>query len=65
MNWGQFWEQPVISYGGLLFLGACVWVVRLIERAHAEHREAIRRYEEKYPFGEVKTRYEREYEGNE
>jgi hypothetical protein len=48
MNWGQFWEQPVISYGGLLFLGACVWVVRLIERAHAEHREAIRRYEEKY-----------------
>jgi len=60
MNWSDFWNKPIdISYGGLIVFLFAVWIVRTWEKYHAERREAVRRYNEKYPFGEYKTRYER------
>lgn len=62
MTWSQFWEQPTMSYGEVAFLAFCFWLVKLIERPSAARREeAIRRYNETHPFGDVETRYEVEY----
>lgn len=59
MTWHQFWHQPAMSLGAVAFLIFALWVVNLWDRVKAEYAEKVRRYDEKYPFGEYKSRYER------
>lgn len=42
----------------LVFLAFCAWVVYQYNRAAEQHGEECRRYQEKYPLGEPKSRYE-------
>jgi 4-amino-4-deoxy-L-arabinose transferase-like glycosyltransferase len=48
-----------MSLGAVAFLIFALWVVNLWDRVKAEYAEKVRRYDEKYPFGEYKSRYER------
>lgn len=56
MTWHQFWQEPAISYGGVVFLLFSLWVVNLWDRANAEYGEKVRRYEETHPIWRGKDR---------
>jgi hypothetical protein len=47
-----------ITFEGMMLVGFIFWVMYLFNQHSENRREEIRRYNEKYPFGQYKSRYE-------